>query len=855
LVDPTQAPHLKPYVAPGAERGIPWGWISAITWIALAAMCVHLILSVTAKQSELKRQINWWREARPYHEELNRLSEVSSDATYRFKRAQLLSDLSPTLRSELREHRLLYSIPVASVTTSEPAQRWTTAEAELAEALATLEEDEGLTAELLTIPATRLAGAVAAAMRDVTSGMTAQTQALDADRRWLYVVAGLSVLGAGAMVLLLMRNHRKRMALAASQAALQVSEARYRNMFQENRTVQLVVHPGTRRIVDGNRAALAFYGLDFEELTSKRLHDLVARDDPIRPEDQRQDEAGRPLLARHVVADGSTRDVEVRASPFEGHGRQLHYLIIQDVTERHQAERALRESEERLRATVSSMSDGVLSVDAFGEITFANQAAAEITGWPLDAIVGERLTKIYNVRGERDGSDQRARLEQLPTGAAGTGRPMSLRLIQRMEGERTVAEASATLRDAHGEAVGSVLVIRDVTEQRKLEEEILRGQKLDSLGVLAGGIAHDFNNILAGVFGHLSIARSQLDDQEALAARIGRAEAACARARDLTQRLLTFARGGTPIRKSASLGELITESVDFALRGSNVASEVRISDDLWTAPVDRGQISQVLHNLVINADQAMPEGGALTVVAENAVITEESSLTLEPGQYVHISVTDTGVGIEPEVMARIFDPYFTTKEMGTGLGLASSFSIVRGHEGAVTVESTLASGTTFHVYLPCVDTAIEAEEPTRPALSAPRGGGRILVMDDDPELREVLSGQLTQLGYFVETTADGHGAVDRYTDAFRRDEPFDLVILDLTVPGGVGGLETIDSLLALDPSARAVLCTGYANHMAMAQPERFGFCGTLPKPFTRGELRSLLASVLDSGQAPDHAAP
>ena len=416
-------------------------------------------------------------------------------------------------------------------------------------------------------------------------------------------------------------------------------------------------------------------------------------------------------------------DVEVRASPFEGHGRQLHYLIIQDVTERHQAERALRDSEERLRATVSSMSDGVLSVDAFGEITFANAAAAEITGWPLEDMVGQRLARIYKVRGERDDADQTARLERLPSGEVGAGRPVSLRLTQRMEGQRIVAEASATLRDPNGVAAGSVLVIRDVTDQRKLEEEILRGQKLDSLGVLAGGIAHDFNNILAGVFGHLSIARAHLDDEQALTDRLGRAEAACARARDLTQRLLTFSRGGTPIRKTASLGELITESVDFALRGSNVASDVQISEDLVTAPIDRGQISQVLHNLVINADQAMPDGGGLTILAQNATITEESSLPLTPGSYVHISVSDTGVGIEPDILARIFDPYFTTKEKGTGLGLASSFSIVRGHEGALTVESTLGQGATFHIYLPSADDATDDVESALPALSTPRGGG------------------------------------------------------------------------------------------------------------------------------------
>jgi CheY-like chemotaxis protein len=390
-----------------------------------------------------------------------------------------------------------------------------------------------------------------------------------------------------------------------------------------------------------------------------------------------------------------------------------------------------------------------------------------------------------------------------------------------------------------------VLVFRDITEQQKQEEEFLRAQKLESVGLLAGGIAHDFNNILTAIFGNIQLARLGLKPDTPAIEPLAEAEKAFSRARDLTQQLLTFAKGGAPIRKTAAIAELLIETTRFAMRGTNhLLVEFDIAPDLQPVKFDAGQISQAINNIVINAKQAMPAGGRFRVEAQNAILEKSNLLALAGGRYVQLRFKDWGGGIAPEHMERVFDPYFTTKQAGSGLGLATAYSIVRRHDGHITANSKVGKGSTFTVYLPVSD---EVAEPP-PAIEAVSAGhGRILLMDDDPAIRRVGSALLGKLGYEAETAKDGVEALRLYGQAIKQGRPFAVVILDLTVVGGMGGVDCLLHLKRLDPPVRALVSSGYSNNPVMAAYADHGFHGVVAKPYQLAELSKTLAALLALG--------
>jgi signal transduction histidine kinase/ActR/RegA family two-component response regulator len=383
---------------------------------------------------------------------------------------------------------------------------------------------------------------------------------------------------------------------------------------------------------------------------------------------------------------------------------------------------------------------------------------------------------------------------------------------------------------------------RDISEKRKSEEELLRSQNLESLGLLAGGIAHDFNNLLTGVMGNISLAVGYLDPGHRACSRLEAAMVASSRARELTRQLLTFSQGGTPVKKTSSIRELLTDSVMFALRGSKALCRFSIPEDLWHTDVDAGQIHQVINNLVINAVQAMPDGGTLQVEVANVTVREMDGFSLENGRYVRIAVRDTGIGIPQEYLQKIFDPYFTTKETGTGIGLATSYSIVRKHGGAMTVESDVGVGSTFRFYLPA-----SLRMPDVPQETDERdffGTGRILVMDDDDLIRDLAGELLTMLGCEVAFAKDGDEAVRVYRESLISEHPFNAVIMDLTIPGGMGGKDTMAKLRGIDPGVKAIVSSGYSNDPIMAEYENHGFAGVLPKPYDANDVRRLLRRIL-----------
>jgi CheY-like chemotaxis protein len=369
-------------------------------------------------------------------------------------------------------------------------------------------------------------------------------------------------------------------------------------------------------------------------------------------------------------------------------------------------------------------------------------------------------------------------------------------------------------------------------------------EKLEAIGVLAGGIAHDFNNLLTGILGNLSIAELYIKKEDPIFEILKRAKSSSQRAGDLTKQLLTFSKGGAPIKKPTAITELIEETGGFSLRGSSVKCEYSFPDDLFPVEIDKGQISQVISNLIINADHAMPNGGTIKLSAENVIIRGDESLPLKEGKYVKLAVEDYGTGISRENLSKIFDPYFTTKEHGSGLGLASCYSIIINHGGYISVESELGIGTTFHIYLPASEKEVFKVEGISEELPL-LGRGKILFMDDEEDVINAGGQMLIELGYEVECAKNGTEAVELYQKAKKAGEPFEAVILDLTVPGGMGGQETIQKLLKIDPGVKAIVSSGYSNLPMMAEYKSYGFKGVVAKPYEINELSKVLYKLIN----------
>jgi len=499
-------------------------------------------------------------------------------------------------------------------------------------------------------------------------------------------------------------------------------------------------------------------------------------------------------------------------------------------------DRALQESERHYRTLVESSIQG-LCIDQDGCIQFANPAmitmfgyhsAQELLGQPYDAVVASH---------ERDRLEayRAARLnhEPVPSSCEYQGRCQDGHLIW--------LECVISPLQWHGRpAIFSAFV--DITVHKQAEEELLRSRKLESVGVLAGGIAHDFNNLLTGILGNLSLAKQLAGADMKIASRLTEAEHACYQATALTQQLLTFSKGGVPIRHIVSIALVLRESVEFVLHGANVRGDLRIPHDLWLVDVDEGQIYQVIHNVVLNAIEAMPDGGIVTVAAANVALPAMFAGPIPKGRYVKITITDQGHGIPGDILTRIFDPYFTTKPQGSGLGLAIAYAIVAKHEGYLTVESAVDLGTTFSVYLPMANQPIDSVPP--PAADPWPGPGRVLVVDDEAYILELLDAMLSGLGYEVTCYYDGKDAIASYQRALLSGGAFTAVILDITIPGGMGGCETLSHLRAIDPDVKAIISSGYANDPVMANFARYGFSGVITKPYTLERLREVLQQVL-----------
>jgi PAS domain S-box-containing protein len=452
----------------------------------------------------------------------------------------------------------------------------------------------------------------------------------------------------------------------------------------------------------------------------------------------------------------------------------------------------------------------------------------------------DRVWFYRNVRYEEAGSPARVLGHALDI----TDRILVERALKRSQNDLAKARDELVLRVAERTTElqqANARLEAEVNQRKLIEEELLRASKLEALAVLAGGIAHDFNNFLTIVQGNLELAQIHTKPGDVLYPILQQTDTACKRAVSLASQLLTFGKGGAPIVRTASVAQLLAASVDLARAGSQVRFDLAIPDDLWPAEIDAGQISQAFHNLLINARQAVPEGGVVEVRAENVVI-EDGALSINAGKYVRIFVRDYGCGIAPEILPRIFDPYFTTKETGSGLGLATAYSIVTKHQGHIRADSTLGQGSTFCIHLP----ASEITPVTQPAAVVWRGAGRILVMDDEEAIRTLLELMMRQLGYEVECASDGSEAIEIFTRATASGLGFAGVLLDLTVPGRMGGQEAAEELRKIDPSVKLIVSSGYADVPILAEFQKYGFDDVVRKPYTLAELSDVLARVIGS---------
>ncbi len=519
--------------------------------------------------------------------------------------------------------------------------------------------------------------------------------------------------------------------------------------------------------------------------------------------------------------------------------------ISKDITALKQAERDLAAEKELLTVTLRAIGDGVITTDTESRIVLFNMVAEQLTGWLQADAVGRPLSEVYRTLNEQTRETDTCLLRKtIATGIVVSENHPTL-LITRDGDERNISETAAPILGYSGKTIGAVLIFRDISKRLKTEAERQKASKLESIGLLAGGIAHDFNNILTVILGNISLAQMGDGSVQSMRGALHEAEKASLRARELTRKLLTFARGGSPIKKPILLGALLQDWTQLALHGTGLTAEFAVAENLPPVEVDEGQISQVFHNLVRHARQSSIEGGKIEVCAAHRTLTEGGLLLLDAGSYVVVSIRDFGKGLGVEQISKIFDPYFSSKKLDTGLELATAYSIVRKHGGQIKVESTPGQGTTFHVYLPAATQPVAVPPPVisrKPATVA----GRVLVMDDEPAIRKLSCHMLEKSGWKVGLARDGAEAIELYQVAKQEGNPFTAVILDLSVPNGMGGKECIRELKLLDPEVKAIVCSGYFNDPVMANYRDYGFCGVVPKPYGTQELVLALSEMLST---------
>jgi len=524
--------------------------------------------------------------------------------------------------------------------------------------------------------------------------------------------------------------------------------------------------------------------------------------------------------------------------------RRLAGCANEMVTEKKKAEKSLKQKNEQLELVMQGANMGWWDWDIPSGNEIYNAILPELLGYHLDEIkphIDWWQDKVHPDDTEQLGLDLQAHFDEKTDYFINEHRL----LTKKGEWIWVIDHGKVVERKADGTPIRMLGTLRDITARKNAEEEIQKVEKLRSVGTLAGGIAHDFNNILMVLFGNISLAKDELSEDHPGFELLEKAEQGMSRARSLTNRLLTFAKGGAPVKDAVSIGILAKEVVHFDLSGSNVLPVFDWADNLWIADVDQGQMHQVFSNLSLNANEAMPDGGHLYITMENAEVPANTIPGLQPGKYIKVTLRDEGIGIDQKHIERIFEPYFSTKQTGSGLGLATTYSIISKHDGYIQVESILGQGTTFTIYLPASnEQALPESETDETKTEPPNITAHILIMDDDEMISALLKYRLERCGFRVELAANGQQTIDMYKKAMATPDPFDVVIMDLTIPGGMGGKEAIQELLKIDPQAAAIVSSGYADDPVMANYADYGFKGVVIKPSPINKLQEVIYQIL-----------
>ena len=632
------------------------------------------------------------------------------------------------------------------------------------------------------------------------------------------------------------------------------SEKKYRELVEAANSV-ILTWDITGRITFMNNFGNQFFGFFGEELLGKNVVGTIVPQTESSGRDlarlmeviQHDPDSFKDNENENITKNGSRVWIRwANKAIRDDQGKLIGILSIgNDITARKIAESRLSDSERFIRNILDTVDEGFIVVDRDYRIQTANRAYCDRLPVPCSEIIGKHCYEVsYGKSRPCFEEGEKCAVHQ----AFADGNPHST-LHKHAGPDNSVlfVETKAyPLKDISGKVTSIIEVSTNVTEKRLLEEERLKTQKLEAVGTLAGGIAHDFNNLLQGVFGYISLAKLKKDDREKSMAALEEAEKALHMTVKLTNQLLTFSKGGKPVKKVMAPLPLIESAAKFALSGSRTNAHISADNGLWKIDADEGQISQVIQNIVLNADQAMPDAGQIEITAKNVQVPgPDLPQELTHGRYVEITISDNGIGIPEKYLRRIFDPYFTTKEKGSGLGLATSYSIIKNHNGVIDVASELGKGTSFRIYIPATTDMAPDKQPA-PVMATSGKKGRILVMDDDEIILNIAGELINALGHDVEFAKNGTEALKKYVEAQRSAKPFDIAILDLTIRGGMGGAETVKKLLEVDPNVKAVVSSGYADDSAIASYENQRFKAVLKKPYNVDELREVLNRLLNN---------
>ena len=645
----------------------------------------------------------------------------------------------------------------------------------------------------------------------------------------------------------MLNNFMKPNAMATNKNKIGTDLELFRDLIDKSNDAIFINDPQTGLFIFVNDKACAGLGYDRQELLKMGAMDIeITFPDNFSWQthvNELRQKGSHILEGIHKRKDGTTFPVEANISYVVLKTGEYIMAVVRDITERKRAEEKLRESEQFIRNILDTVEEGFIVLDKDLRILNANKAYCRQVGEMYHTIIGRHCYDTSHKTSRpcyEEGEDCAVRH------VFETGKPhTALQRYRDSKGAILYVETKAfPNKDSNGAVTSVIEVINSITEKHLLEEERLKTQKLEAIGTLAGGVAHDFNNLLQGAFGYISLAKITIADKERALTMLEQAEQALHVSVNLTAQLLTLSKGGKPVRKKIALRPIIENSASFALSGSIIYHRIKLEDGLWAVEADAGQISQVIQNIVLNADQAMPDRGIVDIKAKNVVVPDKDHPLLPTGKYVEISIKDSGIGIAKQYLQKIFDPYFTTKEKGSGLGLATSYSIIRNHGGLIDVTSELGKGTTFFIYLPAVEGEKEISET--PIASSVVRKGKILVMDDDEMIRNVARELILALGHEVDLVENGEAAIEQYRAAMVSGTPFDVVILDLTIRWGMGGRDTIQQLREIDPGVRAIVSSGYPDDAVVADYKKYGFNARLTKPYELEELRDALNALLSA---------